>query len=59
VGLVPRGMTEQRIEERRSLLRSVDRLARQADKPDAFREMDEFQEKAYSPIRATPGRRSI
>jgi hypothetical protein len=50
-GLVPpRGMTEQRIGERRSLLHEVDALARAADKQDAFRGMDEFQQKAYSLI---------
>ncbi len=50
-GLVPpRGMTEQRINERRSLLQTVDALAAQADKVDAFRGMNEFQQKAYSLI---------
>ena len=50
-GLVPpRGMTEQRIGERRTLLHEVDALARAADKQDAFRGMDEFQQKAYSLI---------
>jgi hypothetical protein len=50
-GLVPpRGMTEQRINERRSLLEQVDALASQADKQDAFREMNEFQQKAYALI---------
>lgn len=50
-GLVPpRGMTQQRMEERRSLLHEVDSLARRADKEDAFREMDEFQQKAYGLI---------
>src|SRR5260370_2254024 len=47
-GLVPpRGMTEQRISERRGLLKSVDALASQADKQEVYREMDEFQQKAY------------
>jgi hypothetical protein len=50
-GLVPpRGMTEQRIAERRALLKSVDALAAQADKQDAYRELDEFQQKAYALI---------
>ena len=50
-GIVPpRGMTEQRINERRSLLKSVDALAGQADKQEAYREMDEFQQKAYGMI---------
>jgi hypothetical protein len=50
-GIVPpKGMTEQRINERRSLLKSVDALASQADKQDVYREMDEFQQKAYGMI---------
>jgi len=50
-GLVPpRGMTEQRINERRSLLRAVDALAFEADRQDAFRGMDELQQKAYGLI---------
>src|SRR5664280_1405018 len=50
-GLVPpRGMTEQRINERRGLLKSVDALAAQADKQEVYREMDEFQQKAYGLI---------
>src|SRR6516162_155624 len=50
-GIVPpKGMTEQRINERRSLLKSVDALASQADKQEAYREMDEFQQKAYGMI---------
>ncbi len=50
-GLVPpRGMTEQRIQERRSLLASVDALASQADKQELYRGMDEFQQKAYGLI---------
>ena len=40
-------MTEQRINERRGLLKSVDALAAQADKQEVYREMDEFQQKAY------------
>ena len=50
-GLVPpRGMTEQRINERRGLLKSVDALAAQAGKQEVYREMDEFQQKAYGLI---------
>ncbi len=50
-GLVPpRGMTEQRIQERRSLLQSVDALAAQADRQDTYRGMNEFQQKAYAMI---------
>jgi uncharacterized protein (DUF1501 family) len=50
-GLVPpRGMTEQRINERRALLKSVDALAAEADRQDAYRGLDEFQQKAYALI---------
>ncbi len=50
-GLVPpRGMTEQRISERRTLLGNVDAFAAQADRVDAYRTMDEFQQKAYAMI---------
>jgi uncharacterized protein (DUF1501 family) len=50
-GLVPpRGMTEQRINERRSLLQSVDSLAASLDKHEVYKEMDEFQQKAYGLI---------
>ncbi|MBI4906660.1 MAG: DUF1501 domain-containing protein [Acidobacteria bacterium] len=46
----PRGMTEQRINDRRSLLESVDALAREADQQDAYKGMNEFQQKAYALI---------
>ena len=36
--------------ERRSLLGTVDALAAQADKLDAYRDMNEFQQKAYALI---------
>jgi hypothetical protein len=50
-GLVPpNGMTDQRVTERRSLLQSVDSFARQADKVDAYRELDEYHQKAYGMI---------
>jgi hypothetical protein len=50
-GLVPpRGMTESRINERRSLLKSVDGLAASLDRHQVYREMDEFQQKAYALI---------
>src|ERR1039457_689339 len=50
-GIVPpKGMTQQRINERRGLLKSVDALAAQADKQEVYREMDEFQQKAYGLI---------
>lgn len=50
-GLIPpRGMTEQRMMERRSLLESLDLFARNAEKQDALKQMDAFREKAYSLI---------
>jgi uncharacterized protein (DUF1501 family) len=50
-GLVPaRGMTDQRLQERRTLLESVDALAARADKQDAYRGLDDFQQKAYALI---------
>jgi hypothetical protein len=50
-GLVPpKGVTPQRVEERRTLLHSVDALEREADRVDLFRNSDEFQQKAYGLI---------
>jgi uncharacterized protein (DUF1501 family) len=50
-GLVPpKGVTPQRVEERRALLQSVDALEREADRVDLFRNSDEFQQKAYGLI---------
>ncbi len=50
-GIVPpKGMTQARIEERRSLLRAVDTLAKETEKQPEFKAMDEYQEKAYSLI---------
>jgi len=46
----PKGVTPQRIEERRALLASVDALARQADSPEVYANLDEFQRKAYGLI---------
>jgi hypothetical protein len=50
-GLVPpKGVTPQRVEERRTLLHSVDALEREADRVDLYRNSDEFQQKAYGLI---------
>jgi hypothetical protein len=50
-GIVPpKGMTPERLAERRSLLQSVDALAREAEEPEQFRAMDGFQQKAYEMI---------
>src|ERR1017187_7094917 len=50
-GIVPpKGMTQARMEERRSLLKSVDALARDTEKQPEFKAMDEFQAKAYTLI---------
>jgi len=46
----PKGVTPQRIEERRALLGSVDALAREAESLDQFGNLDEFQRKAYGLI---------
>ncbi|HJZ95210.1 MAG TPA: DUF1501 domain-containing protein, partial [Candidatus Solibacter sp.] len=48
--VAPKGMTEQRIGERRSLLKAVDALASQADRQNAYRDLDELQRKAYGMI---------
>jgi hypothetical protein len=48
-GLVPpRGFTDQRMADRRNLLKSIDTLAKAMDKEKAFAEMNEYQEKAYA-----------
>ncbi|MBI4325226.1 MAG: DUF1501 domain-containing protein [Chloroflexi bacterium] len=50
-GLVPpRGVTEQRLQERRSLLQTVDTLAKATESDPRFQAMDEFQQKAYALI---------
>ncbi len=50
-GLVPpRGVTAERIEERRALLQAIDNYARDVEKQPAFKEMDTFRERAYSLI---------
>jgi hypothetical protein len=50
-GLIPPpGMTKERLEERRSLLRTVDSYARKMDKEGEFQAMDSYQEKAYGLI---------
>jgi hypothetical protein len=47
-GLVPPpGVTEQRLQERRTLLESIDNLARTAEKDKRFEQLDVFQDKAY------------
>lgn len=54
-GLVPpRGMTEQRMAERRSLLGAVDALASQADKLDAYRSKT-WRSAGCSPAPLSPG----
>lgn len=50
-GLVPApGMTESRMQERRSLVQSVDALARLKDKGAVLQSADAFQQKAYNLI---------
>jgi hypothetical protein len=50
-GIVPpKSMTEARIQERRSLLQMVDDFTRDTEKPEVFKTMDTFQERAYGLI---------
>lgn len=50
-GIVPPGgVADERLTRRRSLLETVDSLAREMDKNKAFDEMDSFQQKAYDLI---------
>ena len=50
-GIVPPGgITDERLQERRSLLESVDSLARDMGKNKTFLTMDSFQERAYGLI---------
>jgi hypothetical protein len=50
-GLVtPRGVTNQRLQDRRSLLQAIDSFARDLEEDGAMAAMDGYQEKAYSLI---------
>ena len=44
------GLTDKRLDERRTLLQSVDTLASEMDQEPAFQEMDSFHQKAYSMV---------
>jgi hypothetical protein len=44
------GLTEKRLEDRRTLLQSVDSLAREMDKEPAFQKIDGFHQKAYGMV---------
>jgi len=44
------GLTEKRLEDRRTLLQSVDSLAREMDKEPAFQKIDEYHQKAYGMV---------
>ena len=46
----PADLTDKRLEERRTLLQSVDRPGQQMDQEPAFQEMDSFHQKAYSMV---------
>ncbi len=48
--VAPRGMKAPQLEKRRSLLKSIDTLAKRMDKNKEFEKMDSFQEKAYNLI---------
>ena len=48
-GLVlPGGVTEKRLQDRRALLQTVDSLGKEMEKEGLYRSMDAYQEKAYS-----------
>jgi hypothetical protein len=44
------GLTEKRLHDRRTLLQSVDTLAREMDKEPAFQQIDGFHQKAYGMV---------
>ncbi len=44
------GLTDKRLDERRTLLQSVDTLAREMDKEPAFQKIDGFHQKAYGMV---------
>jgi hypothetical protein len=44
------GLNDQRLQDRRTLLQSVDSLAREMDQEPAFRKIDEFHQKAYGMV---------
>jgi hypothetical protein len=44
------GLTDKRLEDRRTLLQSVDTLAREMDKEPAFQKIDGFHQKAYDMV---------
>jgi len=47
---LPGGLTDKRLQERRTLLQSVDSLARQMDKEATFQAVDTFEERAYGMV---------
>lgn len=44
------GLSEKRLEDRRTLLQSVDTLAKELDKEPAFQQVDNFHQKAYGMV---------
>jgi hypothetical protein len=44
------GLSDKRLEDRRTLLQSVDSLAREMDKEPAFQKLDSFHQKAYGMV---------
>jgi len=48
--VAPRGVTDERLKDRRTLLQSVDSLAEEMEKNTKFEAMDSFQERAYGLI---------
>jgi hypothetical protein len=47
---LPGGLTEKRLQDRRTLLQSVDSLAKQIDKQSQFKTIDSFEERAYGMV---------
>jgi len=47
---LPGGLTDKRLQERRTLLQSVDSLAKQMDKEATFKAVDSFEERAYGMV---------
>ena len=47
---LPGGLTDKRLQERRTLLQSVDSLAKQMDKEATFQAVDSFEERAYGMV---------
>lgn len=56
---LPTGLTVNRLEDRRSLLGSIDDLRRVVDKTNATESLDQFQKKAYELVVGDAGRKAF